>query len=127
MSKTELKKYKTTLESKEAELAARLRNRDGIAIEKTADALDEVQYAGERELAIRSLHRESTLLRMVRAALARLAGGTYGACLHCDEEISTRRLTAAPWSTYCLKCQEAADRREFEVVDVPDSFIADAA
>ena len=124
MTKNELKKFKEILQARQAELELFVRNREGIAIEKSPDALDEVQYAGERELAIRSLHRESTLLRI---ALARLAGGTYGACLHCDEEISTRRLTAAPWSTYCLKCQEAADRREFEVVDVPDSFIADAA
>jgi len=34
-------------------------NRDGIAIEKCPDALDEVQYATERELAIRSLDRGS--------------------------------------------------------------------
>ena len=55
MTKNELNKYKTLLEAKQAELAGGLRNREGIAIEKTADALDEVQLAGERELAIRNL------------------------------------------------------------------------
>ena len=59
MTKTELNKYKAVLEAKQAELAGGLRNREGIAIEKTADALDEVQLAGERELAIRNLDRES--------------------------------------------------------------------
>ena len=62
MTKTELNKYKALLEAKRAELAGGLRNREGIAIEKTADALDEVQLAGERELAIRNLDRESNLL-----------------------------------------------------------------
>jgi len=66
MTKNELNKYKTLLETKQAELAGGLRNREGIAIEKTADALDEVQLAGERELAIRNLDRESNLLRNVR-------------------------------------------------------------
>jgi len=33
--------------------------RDGIAIEKSADQMDEVQYATERDLAIRNVDRES--------------------------------------------------------------------
>jgi len=66
MTKTELNKQKALLETKQAELAGGLRNREGIAIEKTADALDEVQLAGERELAIRNLDRESNMLRNVR-------------------------------------------------------------
>src|SRR5438067_13628873 len=94
MTKTELNKYKALLEAKQAELAGGLRNREGIAIEKTADALDEVQLAGERELAIRNLDRESNLLRNVRGALGRIADGSYGTWRHCEEEISPKRLAA---------------------------------
>jgi len=36
MTKSELNKYKALLEAKQAELAGGLRNREGIAIEKTA-------------------------------------------------------------------------------------------
>src|ERR1700757_1669372 len=108
MNQTELNKYKAVLEAKQAELSAGLRNRDDIAIEKTPDALDEVQLAGERELAIRNLDRESNLLRNVKSALARIADGSYGTCLHCEEEISPKRLNAVPWTAYCIKCQEAA-------------------
>jgi len=124
MTTTERNKYKELLEARKAELAVGLRNREGIAIEKTADALDEVQLAGERELAIRNLDREANLLRSVRLALARIADGSYGTCLHCEEDISTKRLAAVPWTAYCLKCQEAADRHQFE-----DSveMLADAA
>jgi len=127
MTKTELNKYKALLEAKQAELAGGLRNREGIAIEKTADALDEVQLAGERELAIRNLDRESNLLRNVRAALSRMADGSYGTCLHCEEDISPKRLNAVPWTAYCIKCQEAADRHEFETVEAVDQLLADAA
>jgi DnaK suppressor protein len=114
MNRTELNKYKALLEAKQAELAAGLRNRDEIAIEKTPDAIDEVQLAGERELAIRNLDRESNLLREVRLALARVADDSYGICLHCEEEIKPKRLDAVPWTKYCIRCQEAADRIEFE-------------
>ena len=126
MTKTELNKYKALLEAKQAELAGGLRNREGIAIEKTADALDEVQLAGERELAIRNLDRESNLLRSVRAALGRMADGSYGTCLHCEEDISPKRLNAVPLTAYCIKCQEAADRHEFEASETFD-LLADAA
>ena len=78
MTKTELNKFKKILEAKQAELEAFVRNREGIAIEKSADALDEVQHAAERELAIRNLDRESNLLRNVRAALRRIDEGMIG-------------------------------------------------
>ena len=110
MTKTELNKYKEVLETKLAELAQVLRNRDGITIEKSPDALDEVQNAAERELAIRNLDRESQLLRNVRAALRRIDEGTFGVCLHCEEDISPKRLAAVPWTPFCIQCQEIADR-----------------
>ena len=127
MTKGELEKYKTTLEAKQAEIADALKNREDIAIEKTADAIDEVQLAGERELAIRNLDRGSGLLRKVRAALVRLEDGSYGTCMHCDEEISPKRLKAVPWAPFCIKCQELADRHEFEAAETLDEFLADAA
>ncbi len=117
MTKNEIEKYKTVLEAKLKELSDALRNREDIAIEKTPDALDEVQLAGERELAIRNLDRESTLLRQVRGALARIADGSFGVCLHCEEDISPKRLNAVPQTAYCITCQEAADRHEFETSD----------
>jgi DnaK suppressor protein len=114
MTQTEINKYKAMLEAKQSELSAGLRNREDIAIEKTPDAIDEVQLAGERELAIRNLDRESNLLRNVRGALGRVADGSYGICMHCEEDIKIKRLDAVPWTKYCNKCQEAADRHEFE-------------
>src|SRR5436305_12019997 len=112
MNQTELNKYKAMLEVRQAELSAGLRNREDIAIEKTPDAIDEVQLAGERELAIRNLDRESILLRNVKGALARIADGSYGTCMHCEDDISLKRLKAVPWAGFCIKCQEAVDRNE---------------
>ena len=114
MTKTELNKFKEVLETKQAELAQVLRNREGIAIEKSPDALDEVQNAAERELAIRNLDRESNMLRNVRAALHRIDEGTFGVCLHCEEDISICCLHAVPWAAYCIQCQEIADKSQVE-------------
>jgi DnaK suppressor protein len=112
MTKNELNKFKHTLEAKQAELVQFVRNRDAIAIEKSPDALDEVQHAAERELAIRNLDRESSLLRNVRGALRRINDGNFGICAHCEEEISPKRLAAVPWTAYCIQCQELADRNQ---------------
>src|SRR5437763_1974519 len=110
MTQAETKKYKEILETRQAELAKVLRNRDGITIEKSPDALDEVQNAAERELAIRNLDRESQLLRSVRNALARIGEGTFGVCLHCEEDISTKRLNAVPSASSCRTFASARSR-----------------
>jgi RNA polymerase-binding transcription factor len=127
MTKTELNKFKEVLENKQAELMQVLRNREGITIEKSPDALDEVQNAAERELAIRNLDRESQLLRNVRAALARIDEGTYGTCMHCEEDISPKRLHAVPWAPYCIQCQETADRNQDEGNESFDDLLVNAA
>lgn len=127
MNKTDLEKYKAMLLAKQAELSKGLANREDIAIQKTPDALDEVQLAGERELAIRNLDRESSLLRNVKAALMRIHDGSYGICMHCEEEIKPKRLEAVPWTPYCIRCQEAADRNEFEAPESLDELLANAA
>jgi DnaK suppressor protein len=114
MNKTELSKFKKILETKQAELEQIVRKRDAITIEKSADALDEVQHASERELAIRNLDRESNLLRNVRGALRRINDGSFGVCLHCEEEISPKRLAAVPWTALCIQCQEQADKNREE-------------
>jgi DnaK suppressor protein len=114
MNKNELKKYRAILMAKEYELAPQLRKRDGIAIEKTADALDEVGLAAARELTTRNLERESKILRDVRAALRRVEEGDYGTCLDCEEEISSKRLNAVPWASRCIACQEQDDRQREE-------------
>jgi DnaK suppressor protein len=113
-TKPELNRLRAALTAKQAELLGGLKNREGITIEQAADNIDQIQYAGEREITIAKLNLDSVLLLKVRSALSRLAAGEYGICLHCDSEIGPKRLAAVPWAQYCIKCQEAADRGEFE-------------
>jgi DnaK suppressor protein len=106
----EMKGFQEILERKEADLVRILRSRDGIAIEKSADQMDEIQYATERDLAIRNVDRDSNLLRDVKDALGRIHQGSFGACMECESAISPKRLEAVPWAACCIQCQEAAER-----------------
>jgi hypothetical protein len=54
---TEMCGFQEILERKEAELIRVMRRRDDIAIQKSADQMDEIQYASERDLAIRNVDR----------------------------------------------------------------------
>jgi DnaK suppressor protein len=127
MTKSELRKNRDVLEARQAELVRLVRNRDGIAIEKSPDALDEVQHATERELAIRNLDRDSSLLRNVRAALLRIEEDSFGVCLHCEDEISPKRMAAVPWTAFCIQCQEIADRSHDHGADYFDELLVNAA
>ena len=115
---TEMGGFQEILERRAAELVQVLRKRDGIAIEKSADQMDEIQYATERDLAIRNVDRESNLLRDVKAALRRIHDGSFGTCIECESAISPKRLAAVPWASRCIQCQEAADRDRQEGTDV---------
>jgi len=114
--------FQEILERKEAELVRVLRERDGIAIEKSADQMDEIQFASERDLELRNVDRDSALLREVRAALRRIHDGSFGNCIECDWAINPKRLAAVPWALRCIECQEAADsdgRQRTESVRAP--------
>lgn len=51
------------------------------------------------------------MLMAMDAALARIAGGTFGECMTCGEEIGSKRLVAFPWTRYCLACQNTVEKR----------------
>ena len=119
--------FQDVLERKQAELVHVLRKRDGIAIEKSADEMDEIQDASERDLAIRNVDRESKLLRDVKAALRRIPDGSFGTCIDCESAISPKRLAAVPWASRCIQCQEAADRDRQERTESPGESLGNAA
>ncbi|MDQ0825664.1 DnaK suppressor protein [Arthrobacter sp. B2I5] len=48
------------------------------------------------------LKQSSAGLDQIEAALARLAGGSYGTCAVCGEPIAEGRLEARPWTPFCI-------------------------
>ena len=65
----------------------------------------------ERELDIVFEENERDALDDVRAALARVAAGTYGVCSRCGDDIPAARLNAMPTATLCITCKEAEEIR----------------
>src|SRR5579859_4087409 len=108
MTQTDLEGFRKILGAKQAEVT-KTRGLDAIAIERSADVLEEADYKTARELAIAGLNRESTVRRSVASALYRTKDGSLGTCAHCASEISKRRLEAVPWTSLCIRCKEAAD------------------
>jgi DnaK suppressor protein len=126
MTRTNLASFQEVLRIKQAELT-KTRRLDSIAIERSADELEEADYKTARELAIAGLNRESTVRRSVESALLRIQDGSFGNCLHCGSEISKRRLEAVPWAPLCIVCQEAADLGEESVLESMAPTFSDAA
>ena len=127
MATIDVEDLRESLERKRAELVQILQMREGIAIEKSADQMDEIQFASERDLAIRNVDRESKLLRQVNAALRRIQDGSFGICNECEAPISPRRLAALPWALRCIQCESAADYVARARADFAGERLEDAA
>ena len=87
MTKTELNALRIALEDRQAELGNARGNREALAMQPSPDELDRIQLAGERDVAIGNLERDSSRLREVRAALRRIDAGTFGICVGCEANI----------------------------------------
>jgi DnaK suppressor protein len=126
MTKTEINAFRRALEDRQTEIGNGTRNREALAIETSPDEFDRIQHASERDHAMGVLERNSKRLGEVRAALRRIEAGTYGICLGCEESIHPKRLSAVPWTSFCIVCQEAADREETSAneMDAPEIMAA---
>jgi DnaK suppressor protein len=109
VNNTDFDLLKVTLQAKLVKSATGSDKRAEIAIQQSADSLDQTQFAAERDLAVSLLNHDTQLSRRVKAALARMEDGTYGTCLTCEVSISVKRLQAVPWAELCLRCQERSD------------------
>jgi DnaK suppressor protein len=127
MTQMELESFRAALRTKQTELSRRSRGLESIAVERSPDMMEEVQYKSERELAIVGLNRESEIRRNIDLALVRVNDNSFGTCVHCEQEISKRRLEAVPWTPFCIRCQEAADRGDERVLESVEPTFLDAA
>ena len=114
MEKAQIQRYRWKLESRRED-AVQLLGR--LASETRALDVDSPQDTGDQSIgsiAKESLFQQTSqrrrLVRMIEAALRRIADGTYGVCVACAGDIPRKRLEALPWTDCCLRCQEIAER-----------------
>ena len=110
--KSPKKVYRSILLKKREELLASTRS-EPEALSTSVQSPDAVEFAVrtlEQDVTVVTANLRSRTLKEIESALARCAGGTYGVCEACSEEISPNRLKAIPWARYCVTCQELRSR-----------------
>lgn len=100
---------KRTLETKFVQFANPLDWSDSIAVSASADLADATRQIVKLEMASRSLSRNASLARDLRAAIACVDDGTYGIRVDCEEPITPRCLAAVPLAARCRNCKESIE------------------
>ncbi len=88
-----------TDEEQYIELAGRVHDPEEEAV---ADLLVDLNLA--------SISRHIQELREIDDALIRMAKGTYGFCVDCDQPIQLERLKASPTAKRCITCQDLYEK-----------------
>ena len=96
---------KAAMEARLGDLKARLE-----AIEEELDSHTErdweeaaIEREGDEVLEAAGLSGQNEM-RMIEAALKRIAEGEYGFCAKCGGEIAPERLDAVPYTPFCRTC-----------------------
>ena len=113
MDKKRLESYKKKLEVKREELQRlmSLAEQEGRATDDaTQDIADKAANSYTKEFLFSQSNNERFILQLVDEALERIKNGGFGACVHCSEEVQTKRLEAVPWARHCIACQEKQEQ-----------------
>ena len=97
------------LENEQARLTAVLTQMDAESGENIGygnHMADDASEAFEQAKHLALRQNAEQLLVKVTDALVRFDQGTYGICERCGREIDPARLTALPYATLCLRCQQ---------------------
>ena len=116
-SKRDLQPMRAALLSKRLQLVGaldKLGNEALRADEPDTDSEDVADHgtdAFERNMTLGLMENEARTLQQIEEALEQMATGRYGVCTQCGGAIPLVRLTALPFATTCVPCQEKAERR----------------
>ena len=74
------------------------------------DLADKAASAYSKELNFSLSDGERNLLMLIEEAFNRMKDGSYGTCTNCGATIGEKRLTAVPWTPFCIDCQELQEK-----------------
>lgn len=93
-------------------LTASAESGEPVALDQSAvgrlSRMDAMQVQAMAQANLRSLKLR---LNLVGQALRLAEEDEYGTCRRCEDPIGYRRLKAKPESPFCLRCQDAIERR----------------
>ena len=74
------------------------------------DLADKAASAYSKELNFSLSDGERNVLMLIDEAFARIKEGNFGTCTNCGNTIGEKRLTAVPWTAFCIDCQELQEK-----------------
>jgi RNA polymerase-binding transcription factor DksA len=96
---------KTALETRLAELNGRLQEIEDELDQPTPKDWEEAALEREDDEVLETMGEAGLHeIEMIRAALGRIDGGTYGDCVKCGDPISQERLDVVPATPFCRTC-----------------------
>lgn len=97
--------FETILRGRKAELEKRLHQiEDDLDDPLSADFADQAVELQDDEVLSGLGQTGLAELAAVKAALDRIANGTFGICVRCGKPISEQRLRAVPYAAFCEEC-----------------------
>lgn len=119
LAPTEMSRFRDRLRARDLELRQTIHAALVNADDKSyADVAGRVLDAAEQSVA--SMFADDKIIMMqkevaeqadVVAALARIADGSYGTCIDCEEVIDMKRLDAYPTAKRCIGCQTQHEKQ----------------
>lgn len=95
------------LEERLAELQVRLANiKKDVTQAHSGDSAEQAQERENDEVVDAIGNETAQSIKIVQAALGRIADGSYGTCKECGEDIGQARLEAMPEATRCVGCAQ---------------------
>jgi DnaK suppressor protein len=81
---------------------------DSMEIESDVaqDVVDKAESSYTKEFLLSLSDAERNQLGLIDEALRRLRTKDFGICQMCSKTIGKKRLTALPWTPYCIDCQQ---------------------
>ncbi len=99
------KKQNELLDAFQRDKQASTNTDDGIQ-----DLADKAASAYSKELNFSLSDGERNLLMLIDEAFRRIDNGTYAICTNCGATIGDKRLSAVPWTPFCIDCQELQEK-----------------
>ncbi len=110
---TSLKQRKAQLESRWRELDQRLHSIDEELEEHHNPDVEDYATEVEGDEVLQGIGQAGkNEIRMIQAALQRIADGSYGVCARCGEDISEERLDVLPYTPICKDCASAVEGKK---------------
>lgn len=99
------KEMKPVLEARLAKLEKEIAEIDQTLREPDAEDFEDRATENEGDEVLEDLGKAALAeIAQIKAALERIAAGTYGECATCGKEIAPARLRAVPHAPQCINC-----------------------